>query len=109
MFRAFSWGTAVGGSPVECGVGGQSQTPPHFHPRHRSPPVMTLQRRARVRFNRLRTSVGRFRSCLYKWVWPPLRPVSVAKTNKPSTMLSSNVQSIELPMDRMALRLWMMR
>jgi len=30
-------------------------------------PRMTLQSRAWVRLNRLRTSVGRFRSCLYKW------------------------------------------
>ena len=35
-------------------------------------------------------------------VWPPLRPVSVAQKNKPSTMLSSNVQSIDLPADCMA-------
>jgi len=28
---------------------------------------MTLPRRAWVRLNRLRTGVGRFRSCLYKW------------------------------------------
>ena len=39
----------------------------HFHPRHRHPPGMTLPRRAWVRLNRLRTCVGRFRSCLYKW------------------------------------------
>jgi len=42
-------------------------------------------------------------------VWPPLRPVSVAQKNKPSTMLSSNVQSIDLPMDYMAWRFWTMR
>jgi len=30
--------------------------------------------------------------------WPPLQPVSVAQ-NKQSTMLSSNVQSIDHPMD----------
>ena len=30
-------------------------------------PRMTLPRRAWVRPNRLRTGVGRFRSCLYKW------------------------------------------
>jgi len=30
-------------------------------------PGMTLPRRAWVRLNRLRTVVGRFRSCLYKW------------------------------------------
>ena len=28
---------------------------------------MTLSRRAWVRLNHLHTSVGRFRSCLYKW------------------------------------------
>ena len=31
------------------------------------PPGMTLPRRAWFRLNRLRTSVGLFRSCLYKW------------------------------------------
>ena len=31
------------------------------------PPGVTLPRRAWVRLNRLRTGVGRFRSCLYKW------------------------------------------
>jgi len=30
-------------------------------------PGITLSRRAWVRLNRLRTGVGRFRSCLYKW------------------------------------------
>ena len=37
-------------------------------------------------------------------IWPPLRPVSVAQKNKPSTMLSSNVQSIDLPTNCMAWR-----
>jgi len=32
-------------------------------------------------------------------VWPPLRPVSVAQKSKPSTVLSSNVQAIDLLMD----------
>ena len=59
---------AVGGSPMECWVGGQLHKTPHFHPRHRHPPAgMTLLRRAWVRLNRLRTGVGRFPSCLYKW------------------------------------------
>ena len=31
-------------------------------------------------------------------IWPPLRPVSVVQKNKPSTMLSSNVQSIDVLM-----------
>ena len=42
-------------------------------------------------------------------VCPPLRPVSVAQKNKPSTMLSSNVQSIDLLVDCMAWRFWTMR
>jgi len=41
--------------------------------------------------------------------WPPVRPVSVAQKNKPSTMLSSNVQSIDLFMDCTAWRFWTMR
>ena len=57
---------AVGELPMECGVDGHKI--PHFHPRHRHPhPGVTLPRRAWVRLNRLRTGVGRFRSCLYKW------------------------------------------
>jgi len=32
-------------------------------------------------------------------VWPPLRLVSLAQKNEPSTMLFSNVQSIDLLMD----------
>ena len=42
-------------------------------------------------------------------VWPPLRPVSVAQKNKPSTMLSSNVQSIDLPKDCTTWRFWTMK
>jgi len=38
-----------------------------FIPDTGTPLGMTLQSRAWVRVNRLRTSVGRFRSCLYKW------------------------------------------
>ena len=63
------------------------------------PPGMTLPRTAWVRHNRLRTGVGRFRSCVRKWVWLPLQPVNVVQKNKPSPILSSNVQSIDLPMD----------
>jgi len=42
-------------------------------------------------------------------VWLPLRPVSVAQKNKPSTMLSSIVQFIDLLMDSTAWRFWTMR
>ena len=39
----------------------------------------------------------------------PLRPVNVVQKNKPSTMLYSNVQSIDPLMDCTAWRFWMMR
>jgi len=35
------------------------------------PPGMTLPRTAWVRLNRLRTGIGRFRSCLHKWGYNP--------------------------------------
>jgi len=54
-----------------------------------------------VQINRLRTGVGRF--------WPLLRFASVTQQIKPLTMLSSNVQSINLPMDCPAWRFSMMR
>jgi len=60
-------------------------------------PEMTLPRGAWVWLNRFRTGAGRFRSCLYKWGM-----VFGVTQNKPSTMLSSNVQSIDLPTDCMA-------
>jgi len=70
---------------------------------------MTLPRRAWVRLNRLRTGSGVSAPVCTNGVWPPLRPVSVAQKNKPSTMLSSNVQSIDFPTDCMAWRFWTMR
>ena len=60
---------------------------------------MTLPRRTWVRLNRLRTGVRRFQSCLHRWVWTLMRPVSVEQKNKPSTLLSSNVKPINLLMD----------
>ena len=51
----------------------------------------------------------RFRSCLYKWGMTSSAVVSVAQKNKPSTMLSSNVQSIDLFMNCTAWRFWTMR
>ena len=77
-----------------------------------SNPRMTLPRIEWIRLNRLHTDVGRFRSCLYDWgngVCPPLRPMSVAQKNKPSTMLSSKVQPIDLVMYCNAWRFWTMR
>ena len=43
---------------------------PNIHPRHRHPPS-PLPITAWVRLNRLRTGVGRFRSCLHIWVGAP--------------------------------------
>ena len=57
----------VSGSPMQRGAIGEHYQTPHFNPRHRHPPVMTVKT-ARVRLNRLRTGVWRFRSCLHKWV-----------------------------------------
>jgi len=42
-------------------------------------------------------------------VWHLLRLVGMVQKNKPSTMLSSNVQSIDLPMECTAWRFWMTR
>ena len=59
--------STVGGSPMECRVDGQPHKTQHFHPwRRHPPPGMILPRRSWIQLNRLRTGVGRFRSCLYK-------------------------------------------
>ena len=73
------------------------------------PPGKTLPRTVWVLLNRLRTGVGSFRSCLHKWSIALLRPVSVTQKNNRSTTLSSNVQSINLHMDCIAWRYWMIR
>ena len=73
-------------SPMECGVGGE--------------PWSELTASAPVS--------GVSAPACTNGVWPPLRPVSVAQKNKPSTM-SSTVQCIDLPMDCMAWRFWKMR
>ena len=66
-----------------------------------------LPRTAWVRLNRFLNDVGRFRSFLHKWGMVPSGHTSVAQ-NRPSIMLSSNVQSIDLPMDCTAWRFRMM-
>jgi len=61
---------------------------------------MTLLRTAWVQLNCLRTGVGCFRSCLCKWGMASCAACGCGtEENKPLTMLSSNVQSIDLPMD----------
>ena len=56
-------------------------------------PGMTLPRKAWVRLKRLRTGVGRFRSCLYKWGTASSAACECSAETKPSTMFSSNVLS----------------
>jgi len=47
----------MGGSPMECGVGGQPYKTLHFHPWHRHPPPWNdPPKTAGVRLNRLRTN-----------------------------------------------------
>ena len=68
------------------------------------PPGMALPVTAWDRLNRLRTGVGRFRSCLYKWGMAPSSAcgVGLAHRSKPLTMLSFNDQSFDLLMECMA-------
>ena len=91
---------------MECEVVRQPYKTPHFHPRHLEWPALLAwpfqKQHGSGRLNRLRTGVGRFHPTYTNGVWLPLRPVSVAYKNKPSTMLSSNVQFIDLPMDCVA-------
>jgi len=62
-------------------------------------PGMTLTRRAWVRLTASSPVSDVSAPACTNGVWPPLRPVSVAQKNKPSTMSSSNVQSINPPTD----------
>ena len=72
----------------------------YFHSRLQHPPLWKkLPKPAWVRIDRLRSGVGCFSSAWKIGVWYPLRPVSVAQKNILSTMWSSNVQSIDLPLD----------
>jgi len=54
-----------------------------------------------VRLNRLRTGVGRFHSCLYKWSMSSAACECGAE-EETVDHVSSNVQSIDLLMDCMA-------
>jgi len=101
----------VGGSPVECGVGGQPHITPQFHPQHRHPPTWndppkkSLGPASTASAPVLDVSAP----VCTNGAWPPLRPVSVAQKNKPSAMLFSNVQPIDLSMDCIAWQFWTMR
>jgi len=93
---------------MECGVVGQHYETPYFHSRHQHPPS----------WNGPAKSLGPIQPLPHKGrtfttpagangVWPLLRPVSVTQKNKLSTMFSTNVQSIDLPMDCTAWRFCM--
>ena len=70
-------------------------------------PRTTLLRTAWVWLKHLRTSVGRFRFCLYKWSMTSFAACVAQKST--STMLSSNVQSNDLLMDCTGWQFWTMR
>ena len=102
---------AVGGSSMECGMGGQPYKTPHFGSRHQYSPSRNDPTKKSLGSGSTASAPLSDVSALActNGVWPPLRPVSVTQKNKPSTMLSSNVQSIGLPMDCTAWRFWIMR
>ena len=72
-------------------------------------PGMTFTRTAWVRLNRAHNGVRCFRSCLDKWGMSLLRPVSVAQKTSCWACCTSSVQSIDLPVERMAWLFWMTR
>ena len=94
---------ALGGSPTECGIGGQPYKTfiPDTEWPSKEEPGPGLTASAPV-------SDVSAPACT-NGVWPPLRPMSVAQKNKPSTLSFPNVQSIDLLMDSMAWRFWTMR
>jgi len=96
---------------MECELGSQPHKTPDFHPQwHRHPlPWNDPPRKAWVRLNRHRISVGHFRSCLFKLGMASSATCECGLEEQPSTLLSFNVQSIDLPMDCMACRFWTMR
>ena len=83
-----------------CGaVGGQPHKTPHFISRHRYPTPLESPSQEQLGSGLTASaplSDVSAPACT-NGVCPPLRSVSVAQINRPSTMLSSNVQSIDLP------------
>jgi len=82
---------------MECRVIGEHYETPYFHPRHRHPS------------SRNGPAMNSVDPAFTNGVWFFLRLVGVAQKNRPLAILSSNVQSIELLMDWLARRFWMMR
>jgi len=77
---------------MECGMGGQPYKTPHFHPRYRQPPPVQLRSdlTASAPVSDVSAPVcwnGHGFLCRL-WVWR----IKI----RPSTMLSSNIQSIDL-------------
>jgi len=94
---------------LEGGVVGQPYETRHFHLRHRHPPSRN-DPLSQEQLGSVTCSEPVSDASAPAWTngaWPPLRPVCVAQ-NKPSTMFSSNDQSIDL-MDCMTWRFWTMK
>jgi len=101
---------ALGGSPTECAVGGQPHNTRIFIPDTVTHPTEWPSQEepgSGLTASALVSDVST-PTCTHG-VWPPLPSVSVAQKNQPSTMLSSNVQSIDHLMDCTAWRFWTMR
>ena len=97
---------AVGGSSMERGVDGRPHNTPHFNSRHRY--LHPSQKKPESGSTASAPVSDVSAPACTNGIWPPLRPVIVAQ-NKPSTMSSSTVQSIDLPKDYTAWRFWTMR
>ena len=103
----------VGGSSMERGVGGQPHMTPHFKSRHRYTHTHTPEWPSQEEPGSGSTASAPMSDvsapARTNGDWPPLRPVSVAQVNKPSTMSSSTVHSINLPTDYTVWWFWTMR
>ena len=110
LWQQHTCGT-VGGSSIDCGVGRQPHKTPHFNSSHRymPPPEWTSQEEPGSGLTAYTPVLDVSAPACTNGECPSLPPVSVVQKNKPSTMSSSNVQSIDLPTDFMAWRFWTMR
>jgi len=95
------WCSARGGSPMECEmIGKYHETSCTFIPDTSPTLLASLCQEQRVSGLTASAPVSDVSApACTNGVWPPLRPVSAAQKNKPSTMLSSNVQTIDLAME----------
>jgi len=100
---------AVGGLPMEWRVDGQTHKTPFSSPTPANPPEWPSPEEPGSGSTASAPVLDVSPPACTNGVWPPLRLVSVAQKNKPSTMLSSSVQSIDFPMDCMAWWCWTTR